>query len=477
MKQPPCEVPLIVRGEIIEDYAKEFTTARGDRQFVTPDAAAYLNRLTIPPAAMSDLIGLRLDDVVDFLDALGRRLAIARNPHLQQAYELSRGASMLSDAILRDMYEKLPQMFRSDAVRHRVTALLGPGHLEGWIDLPAFDGAHTRARVRAFGARTVHIVAGNTPVIGAATVLNNAIIRGDALIKSPSNDPMTAAAVVRTMVEMAADHPLTRHASVAYWKGGDARIERPLYNPRRIEKIVAWGGVASIRHITGELQPGLDLITLDPKQGLAIIDAAALLEPASLEDVGRRLALDIGVLNQEACFNTRLVYLVGRGAPEELALATRLAETTFRCMQELPDAVSAPHPAFDMELKAELDALRMLDSDHIVIGGRRNEGAIIVSRSGTPVDFAHRLGCRVANIIPVKTVDAALAAVSSCAQTVCVYPQALQHSLRDRLALHGAQRIVPVGGASMDPDLACPQDGMELLRRMCKWIVDEEQAL
>jgi len=26
------------------------------------------------------------------------------------------------------------------------------------------------------------------------------------------------------MIDMAPDHPLTRHVSVAYWKGGDAQV-------------------------------------------------------------------------------------------------------------------------------------------------------------------------------------------------------------------------------------------------------------
>ena len=82
------------------------------------------------------------------------------------------------------------------------------------------------------------------------------------------------------MIDMAPDHPITRHVSVAYWKGGDQRIEAHLYDPRRIEKIVAWGGFAGIKHVTQYLQPGLDLITLDPKHSGTIIG------PEAFEDEG-----------------------------------------------------------------------------------------------------------------------------------------------------------------------------------------------
>ena len=55
---------------------------------------------------------------------------------------------------------------------------------------------------------------------------NTALTKGDSLIKLPSNDPLTACAIVRTMIEMAPDHPVTRHMTVAYWKGGDEVLER-----------------------------------------------------------------------------------------------------------------------------------------------------------------------------------------------------------------------------------------------------------
>jgi len=79
--------------------------------------------------------------------------------------------------------------------------------------------------------------------------------------------PLTAAAVARTMIDMAPAHPITRHLSVVYWK---ARYtgRRALYTRSHVDKIVAWGGLASITHISKYIQPGIDLITLDPKTKL-----------------------------------------------------------------------------------------------------------------------------------------------------------------------------------------------------------------
>jgi hypothetical protein len=49
----------------------------------------------------------------------------------------------------------------------------------------------------------------------------------------------------------------------------------------------------------------------------------------------------------------------------------------------------------------------------------------------------------------------------------------LKRELRDRLPLFGAQRLTSLGYAA-SVSFTIPQDAMEPVRRMCKWIVDEE---
>jgi hypothetical protein len=95
---------------------------------------------------------------------------------------------------------------------------------------------------------------------------------------------MTHAAVVRTMIDMDRNHPVTRHLSVGYWKGGDEEIEQLLYQPRNVEKIVAWGGMNSIKHIARYIQPGIDLITLEPKLSSSIIGREAFADDATMRE-------------------------------------------------------------------------------------------------------------------------------------------------------------------------------------------------
>ena len=69
------------------------------------------------------------------------------------------------------------------------------------------------------------------------------------------------------------DHPVTKHLAVAYWRGGDEALESRIYQPHNIEKICAWGGFASVKHVTKYIQPGIELISLDPKRSAGIVGA------------------------------------------------------------------------------------------------------------------------------------------------------------------------------------------------------------
>ncbi len=115
----------------------------------------------------------------------------------------------------------------------------------------------------------------------------------------------------------------------------------------------------------------------------------------------------------------------------------------------------------------------MAEDFYRVIGGERHEGAIVVSQLDEPVDYSPLLSGRIANIVPVDSVDKVTAAVNAYTQTIGIYPESLKRRLRDTLPLFGAQRLTSLGYAC-NVAIAMPQDAIEPIRRMCKWIVDEE---
>src|SRR5580693_1077641 len=215
--------PLVIRGQVITDHLVEFGGRGDDLRFMAPDAKRFFDRLPLgSPSRLADLYTLTFDEIIDYIGELGRRLDFDSNPYLQEACELSYRTAPLTPTLVRDSYRVLHRSANRDFIRAMAEQDIGVAYLEGWVPHTRPNGQ--RVEVRCFGARTLHIVAGNVPGISVMSILRNIVLRSDAIIKAPSNDPFTALAVARTMIDMAPDHPITKHLSVAYWRGGDAEL-------------------------------------------------------------------------------------------------------------------------------------------------------------------------------------------------------------------------------------------------------------
>jgi hypothetical protein len=465
-------VPLFLRGRVITDHLVPFDARVGTAQFQAPDMTRYVEQLPLKnPAAMSDLHALSFDEILDVLEALGDALDFDTNIHLQEAYEASMLANVLPAEMMQNSYRVLRPLFSRENVTEVADSQVGLGYLNGWVPHTLRDGRELR--VRAFGSRVLHIPAGNGGLVSAVTILRSVITRSDVIVKAPSNDPLTAIAIARTLADVAPNHPITKHLAVGYWKGGDVAIEESLYQPHHIEKIVAWGGLASVKHVTRYIQPGLELIALDPKRSATIIGREAFDNEATLQEVAARAATDIGVANQEGCANARVIYVLSGTDADGLANANRLGELIYRELMSLPPVISTPPRYPDRELLDHLEASRMNEDFYRVIGGEQREGAIVVSQLDEPVDYSPMLSGRVANIVPVDSIDRVTAAVNAYTQTIGIFPESLKRELRDTLPLFGAQRLTSLGYAC-NVAVAAPQDAIEPIRRMCKWVVDEE---
>lgn len=463
--------PMIIRGQVITDNLIEVGGRGGDLSFLTPDANLYIDRLPLGnPAKLADLYTLSFEDILDYAVQLGERLALHKNLYLQEACELSYLTAPTTPSIVKGSYMGLQNMLSREFIREMADTTVGIKYLEGWVPQTLLDG--TELEVRCFGARTLHIVAGNAVSLSLWTIIRNMVLRSDAIIKAPSNDPFTALAIARTMVDMAPDHPLTKHLSVAYWKGGDQAFEQRLYQPQNLEKIVAWGGFSAMKHVTQYIQPGLELISLDPKRSASIIGKETFDSEANMREAAVRLAADIGAINQKGCVCARVVYVQSGTDEQGLERLNTFGQYVYQAMIGLPNTLSTSPKRYDQGLKAHVDALRLDDEWYRVIGGKEGEGAIICSQLPEPVSFAASLDDRTANLVPVDDLSEMMAAVDAYTQTVGVYPESIKDQLKDVLPLYGAQRIVSLGYAAA-MKFAAPQDSIEPMRRMGKWISNQ----
>ena len=464
-------VPMIVRGKIIADNLTEIEGRGGQATFLTPDAHHYIDELPLGhPGKLADLYAITFDEILDFLGALGAALDIETNAHMQAAQALTYAASPMTPTMIDGFYANVGASFDRDFLHEMADTDIGVAKLEGWVEEQVASGPRTR--VRCFGSRALHIAAGNGPTGTVIALIRNALTRSDAIIKSPSNDPFTGPAILQTMCELDANHPLTRHMSIAYWRGGDEEFERRLYQPHNIEKIVAWGGFASMKHVTRYIQPGLELISLDPKRSASVVGEETFNDPEAMQEAAIRLASDFGGFNQVGCTNSRVAYLQCGTDDEGLRKANAFAEMAYEALATFPESYSCKPKDYPAELKMKVNALRLEDDFYRVFGGADDEGAVVVSQFPDAVDFMPEMEGRTINIVPIDDLEEFLDACDAWTQTVGVYPESLKETLRDQMPLYGVQRIVSLGYAS-DTTMAGAQDAIEPMARMVKWVVDE----
>jgi hypothetical protein len=462
--------PCVIRCEIITDNLVKFG-GRHSAEFLSPDPMTVIDRLPlVNPGDLRDLYTLSIDDIIDYLVELGDFLQLSKNELMRECMAQSIDMSDHTPSVLKWQYDMVKPYLSRDMVRGYIDTPIGIPYVEGWQEHKLPDGR--TAAIRAMGARALHITAGNSPMVALLTIARNALTRSDAIIKSPSNDPFTAVAIARSMIRMAPDHPITKHVSVGYWKGGNEEFEQLLYQPKNVEKIVAWGGFASVKHVTKYVQPGLELISLDPKRSATIIAKDAFADERTMREVAVRVAADMGAANQMGCSAARVVLVESGTDDAGLEKLRQLGEMVYASLLALPETVSTKARIFDPELRNEIQALRATPDFYDVIGGRDDEGGVIVSRLDDAVDFYPMLSGRVINLVPLDSIDDANRFINGYTQTIGIYPESLKKRLRDELPLWGAQRLVSLGYAN-SIYAGLPQDAIEPVRRMVKWIVEE----
>jgi hypothetical protein len=477
------DIPIIARGRIIEPGADavEFS-GRGGARFRTPDPHRHIHDLVLgSPVQLRDLMDTPIRDIVEFLGEVGKRLRLDDNPWLQQSFQLALQAGGLAEPILKGVYDDLPRLFNPDGLLALADSTVGIDYLDGWV--PA-RGRHANVRVRAVGTRQLHITAGNVPVVAALTIVRAALTKSDCLIKSPSNDPLTANAIARTLIDVDASHPLTKHIAVAYWKGGDEQMDSQIVRTSRIDKITAWGGMASVKHIQKFVTPGIDLIALNPKYSISVIGKEALASEAAMEEVATGIAVISGFYNQTACANTRVVYVESDTDDESLERVVELGRKIAAAYETLPAVISTPAAGVNALLEAELQTAA-LEDDFFHVEGNTIDGGVVVSRFSDRVDFFDQLNNRVVNLVPVPDLLEVVKWCDDTTQTIGIYPESLRERMLDPLALAGIQRLVSLQGDdplqifqnmhTLPPGM--PHDGMEPLRRNVRWVIDHRPPM
>ncbi|MGE5464079.1 MAG: acyl-CoA reductase [Syntrophothermus sp.] len=461
-------LPFIIRGQEVHDQDFHYLSRDGKLSFRYPDPRPLLNQIILnnPSELQLDFTNVRVTEIIDFLAEAGKAMSLDR-ARMKQAFEFSLPFSTLTPSIVKGSYELIPVVFSKMALRTMVENEIGSKYLDGWVEMPYADKI---ARRRAYGARTLHFLSGNVPVVAALSIARAALIKSDSIVKVAPNDPFTAWAIIGAMMDVDADHPVTKHFSIVFWPKDMPEFENELIQPRYLEKIISWGGAlggvnSTLNH--GSLQAsGIDVISLGPKFSISILGAEAFRTLDKIDRVACLTAKDAASFNMESCGSARFHY-VQATADQAKEYARRL----YWHMQVQDPALSTFPRSFPTELRDELHAAGTQSDLYYIVGGEKNEGGVVVSVTGEMPDFfpTHK----VVIVIPftgdpLQLVDR----IHPSTQTVGIYPEALKDRLRNPLVARSVCRFISIGH-TVDYAVGGPFNSYEIMRRACRWVLDE----
>jgi hypothetical protein len=455
-----ASAPFFIRGKVVEGSEERHRSRDLGVDFASPQLD--LDALITPRTQPGPLFDIKLSEILDFLVATGEAMKRDRNGHLKACVDLISVTNVLPRSVIEQNVQMATEYLNKARLLEYAERNLGDTRvLDEWVE--RMDSTGRRSFTRAFPPRLIHVLPGNSPMVSVQSIALGAMVKAVNLFKMGSSDPFMAVAILRTMLDVDPNHPVPRSMSAVYWRGGNEMVERALYRPQYFDKIVAWGGGDAIGNVIKYLMPGLQLVSFDPKTSISMIGREAFQSDEVLENVAKRAAQDVGLLNQEACVCSRVLFVEG-GRSE----VSRFCERLQRKLVER-NAISGKAPALPRDLAEEIEALRAMDDDFGVWGTGDGSGLVVLSEE--PVDF-HPIN-KTANVVPVRSLKDALKYVNVATQTVGVYPPSRLSELRDGLASGGAQRIVQLGDAG-GQSIGAPHDAMYIMHRFVHWIVHED---
>jgi Acyl-CoA reductase (LuxC) len=422
--------------------------------------------------------------VATYVDAIGKEMSPA-GTIVMRALPLAIACSDQPEYFVRLGFADVHSAFNGEAVGRAVDRELefsgrpGRDYLNGWVDVAddiaaggmaiaraKMSGSKaatpTRRRLRAFPTTQLHITAGNSPVVPAISALRAFATKGAVTVKLPSGALVAGAAFALALHVAAPDHPLTRHASIVYWAGGEEAVESALLRHGVFERIVVWGSRASVDAVASRAA-GTKTLIFNPRYGISLIGRAAL-APQMIQETVRRAAQDSFVWNQQACIASLVHYVEGSG--EEIdryctALTGELA---------LWDTAHSHHPD-----RAMVGRIRTARRGELSDGRWTCNGPPVAPTSAVVLmDRSFGLSghpqARVVVVRPVNGLAETLSLMHSSVSSVGVFPIDLVEELRDEICGRGVTSVIPLGEA--DTLFAgSPHDGIRALSELVSWSV------
>jgi long-chain-fatty-acyl-CoA reductase len=370
-----------------------------------------------------NLAGIPLATVSEFLSAAGQLWVNPQHKLRREAVEHAEATTGYSRKTLEYDYWTTGDflMFRNNFYDLLDAELGSHTMLDEWV-------RNQVARVRAYPrGRALHVLVGNVPLASVGSMVRSILTRNHTVVKLPARDPVTSLYFARALVEAnGLDHPLSRSLSVAYWDHDSEASERLLMAS---DVVCAWGRGASLEAIKRRVPHSVPYVEFGPKRSFGVVYAEEIdVDPAAL-----RIAHDISLYDQEACFSPQRLFVIGDPTALVASLAKHLDDQAevFPPGQHTPDVASH---VLRSRLEARFRNWKVIEGEC---------WTILVCKDGHPTMDAPL--SRTILVHPVTSLSEIASHVDDETQTVTVLPHDRAVEVADVLCDRGSVRVCEGG--------------------------------
>jgi hypothetical protein len=422
---------------------------------------------------VSALYALPFSEIIAYLNGL--TAVLEENADLvARVRELSRKTAQHPDLFHDAAFQAFPLILSADVASATVDAELAwkgiPGRrfLDGWVDVDAelfpgitallggqifgdVDLGENRAQLRAMPTRQLHITAGNAPAIPVFSLLRAIATKGAAVIKSPAGALVPGAVAALAAASFAPDHPITKHLSLVYWRGGDRAVEDVLLSPMAFDRIVVWGAPEAVKSVQARTEL-TRTITFNPRYGLSMIGKEAF-SGGSLREIAIKTSIDALIWNQKACIASFVQYVEGTREQAE-AFALELSRVIGEWNDHVPNWMppSAAGSLRRMRRGKYMDAKWL--PNVVVMDGK--------------FDMLDHPMSRTMIVRRVDRLEDVIQTLHHGVASIGIYPEPRRLALRDLAMARGVSNVLPLGQVERTFG-GMPHDGMRVLGDLVDW--------
>ncbi|WP_078937794.1 acyl-CoA reductase [Streptomyces virginiae] len=364
-----------------------------------------------------------LAQITQYISNAGTRWANPADALRQQAVELASQVTGYSKEMISHDYANVGGylMFRNN-LYDLLDSELGDHHLlEEWT-------RNQVAKIRAFPrGRVLHVLVGNVPMAGVFSLVRSILTKNQTIAKLPARDVVSALKFGRMLLESnPPDHPVSQTLTIAYWDRDESFYDRII---QASDLVCAWGNGSSLEALKHRLPHSIPYVEFGPKRSYAVVFA----DEVDTEAAALRIAHDMSVYDQEACFSPQRLFVIGDHQDLVFALRRKLDEQA----EILPKGASSN----DINAHIVRSRLEARYHDWEVIEGADWTLAVSDNPYVTP---EHPLA-RTLFVHPISDLSALADLVDDETQTVSVLPHSRAVEVADFVCSRGAVRVCETG--------------------------------